>query len=133
MSYKLKPAMRRTYKSLRNALVGFAHALLTERNFKLFVTVYVCVLLLGALLRISLWEWLALLLSGGNFLSIELLNTALERLTDVCDEYRKASEPMAKLHTGLKAAKDVASAAALVSFIIVGLVIVIIGGNQMIR
>lgn len=108
--------MRRIRKSFGFALAGLQHAVAMERNLQLFLPVYALVLILGWMVRLLTWEWLALIIAGGMFLSVELLNTALERLTDVLDDQRKTIGRTHYFRT-LKAAKDVGAAASLVSLI----------------
>lgn len=108
--------MKRIRRSFGHSLEGLQHALQMERNLQLFVPVYVLVLLAGAAVKLLPWEWLALILAGMGFLSVELLNTAVERLTDVLDDQRKVIG-RTQYHTMLKAAKDVGAAASLVSLI----------------
>ena len=117
--------MRRMKRSLGFAIEGIIHAFKRERNLRTFLYGYIVVLGCGAYLRLLTWEWLAIVLCGGIFLSTELLNTALERLTDVIDQNRKIEGGTA-YHAGLKAAKDVAAAASLVSLIMTVVVICIV-------
>ncbi|MBI3332004.1 diacylglycerol kinase family protein [Candidatus Peregrinibacteria bacterium] len=132
--------MRKALRSLGHAREGLLHALKRERNFRLFFGGYALLLAYGYAIGITPAEAVALLLSGGAFLAVELLNTALERLVDAVDECRQASLPTeasakaglptvaphseAKAghdnlphHIGLKATKDTAAAASLVSFL----------------
>lgn len=117
--------MRRMKRSLGFALTGLAHAFEHERNLRLFLWGYIIVLGLGGWLHLLTWEWLALVMSGFVFFAVELLNTALERLTDVIDQNRKI-EGGPVYHAGLKAAKDVGAAASLSALIMNVTVIVIV-------
>jgi diacylglycerol kinase len=98
-----------------------------ERNLQLFLPIYILVLILGAMVRLISWEWLALVIAGSMFLSTEILNTAIERLTDVLDDERKV---VGRNHyfKMLKAAKDVGAAASLVSLIAMIAVVCIVFG-----
>jgi len=96
-----------------------------ERNLQLFVPVYVLILIAGGLMRLLPWEWLALIIAGFGFISTELLNTAVERLTDVLDDQRKTAG-RTHYHATFKAAKDVGAAASLISLIAVITVIVVV-------
>lgn len=117
--------MKHIRKSFSFALEGFTHAVKMERNLQLFLPVYVLLLILGGMVRLITWEWLALILAGGLFLSVELLNTAIERLTDVLDDDRKVVGRN-QYHAIIKAAKDVGAAASLVSLIAVIAVVCIV-------
>ncbi len=105
---------------------GLWHALTTERNLILFVCVYGVVLIVALYVHIQRWEWIALIISGFTFVCIELLNTALERFVDAFDEYRRQEHGSKHYHLGLKATKDVAAAASLVSLACVILTIWIV-------
>jgi diacylglycerol kinase len=116
--------MRRIKKSFGHAIDGLVHAIKMERNLKLFIPVYLIILICGIPVVRLLWEWIALLMAGGLFLSIELLNTSLERLIDVLDDQKKL---LGGTHYhGIKAAKDVAAAASLVSLLMLIAVLVLV-------
>ena len=117
--------MRKAAKSLGYALAGIAHVLATERNFLLFLLGCVPVAALGWVLVISTTEWTMLVTAGGVFLTVELINTSIERLVDTFDDYQKRLVG-SHYHLGLKFTKDVSSAAALMSLITVVAVILII-------
>lgn len=108
--------MRRIRKSFGFAVEGLMHGIQMEPNIRLFLPVYFLVLILGWMVQLIAWEWLALIVTGCLFLSIELLNTAIERLTDVLDDQKKV---VGRNHyfKMLKAAKDTGAAASLVSLI----------------
>ncbi len=117
--------MRRIFRSFGFALEGLIHALTRERNLQLFVAGFIVVLLVASRLPLERWEWIALLVSGGAFMAVELFNTALERLTDAVDALPK-EEGNRALHASMKATKDVSAAAALVGFVTVIVTILII-------
>jgi diacylglycerol kinase len=99
-------------RSMLYAVEGLWHALSTERNLKLFALGVVLSLFLAALFRLYPADWVLLLTAGGVFLSVELLNTALERFTDAFDVH---SKKQADAHTAaIKATKDIAASASLV-------------------
>lgn len=117
--------MKETMKSLGFARAGLWHALQTERNLKRFAVAYLLILLLGIVCGLSPSEWVAVIISCGMFFSIELLNTALERLVDTFDDYQKQLVGSNE-HVGLKLTKDVASAAALAGLLTVIVVLCIV-------
>ena len=103
--------------SVRCASNGVRYAFSTERNIRVHLLVFILVLVLSAFLEISKIEFLLILaLSALNF-SLELANTAIERLADkVSPEYDKQ----------IGVVKDVMAGAVLVSSIfaiIIGLII----------
>ncbi len=108
--------MRRIRKSFGFAVEGLIHAVQVEPNLQLFLPVYGLVLLLGGMVQLIAWEWLAIIITGCMFISVELLNTAIERLTDVLDDQKKV---VGRNHyfKMLKAAKDTGAAASLISLI----------------
>ena len=104
--------MQRYFRSLGHALEGLWHAFTTERNLKLFVVFYVLSLLISVLLQINARDWGMVVFSGSIFLTVELVNTALERFTDAFDTHAKNQNDH---HTAaIKATKDIASSASLV-------------------
>ena len=109
-------AMRRMRRSFGHSIDGFIHAVQMERNLQIFLPVYAAVLIAGVFIGLLTWEWLALILAGFTFIAIELLNTAIERLTDVLDDQRKA-QGRTHYHSLFKAAKDLGAAASLMSLI----------------
>ncbi len=112
-------------RSFLHALNGLVHAYGKERNLQIFTVVYVLILALGGVIRLLTWEWLALILAGGLFLCVELLNTAMERLTDVLDHERKLLG-REEYHAGMKWTKDVAASASLMSLVVVMVVMVMV-------
>lgn len=101
--------MRNFYRSFRYAFSGLRHAFARERNLKFFTAVYVFSLVLGWIVELNLRDWQMVIFTGGMFLSVELLNTALERFTDAFDRHSQG------IHTSaIKATKDIAAGASLV-------------------
>jgi len=103
--------------SVRCASNGIRYALTTERNIRVHLLVFILVLIASFILEISKIEFLLILgVSAVNF-SLELTNTAIERLADkVSPEYNKQ----------IGVVKDVMAGAVLISSIfaiIVGLII----------
>ena len=115
----------RVLRSAGHAYHGLRVALRTERNLRMFLVFYVSVLLAALPLYLRPWEWFGLLLGGGFFLSVELLNTALERLADSVDDHCK-KEHGSNCFVALRSAKDIAAAASLISLIILVLIILVI-------
>lgn len=105
-------------KSLSYAFHGLKQAVHREQNFRLELIAAILAIALGLFLRINPVEWIWVLASITLVLSLELLNTAIERLTDLVVDKRK---------TGLaRQAKDIAAAGVLVTVfqsIIAGFVI----------
>ncbi|NLM74122.1 MAG: diacylglycerol kinase family protein [Clostridiaceae bacterium] len=95
--------------SFKNAFNGIRASIHSERNMIVHLLASVLVVLAGIILRIDLVRWISLALVIGLVLISELLNTAIEKLTDmVTGEY---SEEAKKI-------KDIGAAAVLVSAIV---------------
>ena len=65
------------------AIKGLRISLRTERNVQLHLLAVAFAVILGFLLNISPLEWLIILLFFGLVLGLELINTAIEKLSDV--------------------------------------------------
>ena len=102
----MKPPVRaRNFRqSLSFALDGLRHALRSQRNFRIHVTVAAAVIIAGLALRINRSEWAIVAALIALVIALELLNTAIEALVDLASP---APHPLAK------AAKDTAAAATL--------------------
>ncbi|MBD1382108.1 diacylglycerol kinase family protein [Metabacillus arenae] len=107
----------RLLKSFSFAWDGIKTALREERNFQIHLIVAVVVLFAAFWFELTRYEWIIILFLITGMLSLELMNTAVERVVDlVTKEYK----PLAKY------AKDTAAAAVLlyaVLSIIVGFII----------
>src|SRR5690625_1707457 len=99
------------------AFQGFKHALLYERNFQLQVLSGLLVVIVSFALNLSPIEWAMIVLVIGSVLSLEIINSAVERLLD----YVKP-----EIHPQAKIIKDMlASAVLIISFValLIGLII----------
>jgi diacylglycerol kinase (ATP) len=99
------------------AFQGLWHLLRTQRNAQIHCLVAACAVALGAALRISRLEWLALVLTIAMVLAAEGVNTAVEAAVDLA---------CATPHPLAKAAKDVAAASVLIcaiASVIVGCIV----------
>lgn len=104
-------------KSFGHAIDGIDYTINHERNIKIEIFFAIITSILGFLLKISLIEWLIIILSMGIVLSAELINTAIERTVDlVTKDYQELA----------KAAKDTAAGAVLISSIFVAIIGLII-------
>lgn len=104
-------------KSVGHALDGIEYAVNHERNVKIEILFAILTSILGFILKISLLEWVVIVLVIAMVLALELVNTAIERTVDlVTKDY----------HDLAKASKDVAAGAVLVMSmfsVIIGLII----------
>ena len=95
--------------SFKYALTGILNTLKKERNFKIHVCAAVCALILSIVLKISVVEFVCILISITMVLSAELINTAIEAVVDLYVKDR--------IHPLAKAAKDAAAGAVLITAI----------------
>jgi undecaprenol kinase len=112
-------SMQNFIKSFRYAFEGIIHAVKTERNFKFHLIAAVIVITTGLLSDLTYTEWFIILVLIGGVLSLELLNSAIERVVNLVTMERM---PLAKQ------AKDLAAGAVLIFAImsaIIGLLIFI--------
>ncbi|MBU8879431.1 diacylglycerol kinase family protein [Bacillus sp. FJAT-29790] len=92
-------------RSFGFAISGIKSAVLKERNMKIHLLISIAVIGLGIWLSLSTVEWLFVLFAIGGMLSLELLNTAIERAVDLVT---------AKYHPLAKEAKDIAAGSVLI-------------------
>lgn len=104
-------------QSFRNAFSGVKFVLQSERNFRIHLLVFVCVVLLAVYFEITKNEWLILLITSFVVFSIEAINTSIEQL---CDFVSKEHHPQIGI------VKDVAAGAVVITAIgacIIGVVV----------
>lgn len=105
------------YKSLGYAISGIINCIKKERNIKIHVLFMILVIICGFVFNLSPTEWLICILLFALVISLELVNTALEAVVDLCSP---------NYHELAKYAKDVAAGAVLISAIasiVIGLII----------
>ncbi len=105
------------YKSLGYAINGIKTCIFKERNIKIHILVMICVIVCGFIFQITYVEWMLCFLLFALVISLELVNTAIEAVVDLCSpEY----------HDLAKVAKDTAAGAVLISALfaaVIGLMI----------
>ncbi|PWH85855.1 diacylglycerol kinase family protein [Brumimicrobium oceani] len=94
-------------------MLGFNHAFRgllqmfrSERNFKIHILIFAFVAALGIYFNISFSDWTSILLVSGLVLSLEVINSAIEK---VCDLY--STEKSEKI----KNIKDISAGAVLIA------------------
>jgi undecaprenol kinase len=92
------------YRRFKNAGAGIGHGFKHERNLHIQGLAGVVVIFLGFLFKVSREDWIHLLLLIGGVISLELVNTAIERTVDLITSDQ---------HPLAKAAKDTAAGAVL--------------------
>lgn len=102
----LSPA--RLSKSFRYALRGVRELFLHTPNARIHLLVTLAVIIAGTALGVSQSEWLVLILCIVMVISLEAINTALEKL---CDEVTTGYTPL------IRDAKDLAAGAVIIAAI----------------
>ena len=93
-------------KSFRFAFEGLEVAFLKGRNFRIQVFIGFLAVVLGTILKLSMSEWLDLVLVISLVLILELVNTAIETIIDIVNP---------DISERVKIAKDVAAATVLLA------------------
>lgn len=111
--------MGKFLRSFGFASEGVLHGLKTERHLKFHYFAATFVIIAGILTGLTKTEWFVVIILIGGMLSLELMNTAVERVVDLITSER---------HHLAKQAKDLAAGAVLIYAIvsaIIGLMIFI--------
>jgi diacylglycerol kinase len=87
---------------------GLKTALIKGRNFRIQVVLGFVAVILGIVFRLSVFEWLSLILIIASVLILELINTAIEEIVNMVSP---EIQPRAKI------AKDVSAGAVLIASI----------------
>jgi diacylglycerol kinase len=95
---------QKTGRSFINAITGLGYFFRHENNGRIQSAIGIGVLAMAVFLRISTMEWLAVLICIGSVLSLEMLNSALEKLCDLVQP---------GFHPQIKIIKDLAAGAVL--------------------
>ena len=112
-------SIKRLKKSFGYALKGIDDVVSNEPNMKIHVSVAILVVIMAFLLKVSMMEWIILVLLIGAVLAAETINTTIENLVDM---YTKEYDEKAKV------VKDTAAGTVLILAItaaIIGLMIFI--------
>lgn len=100
----MKHVLKRHAVSFKNAFEGLVWAYRTQPNYLTHLAISAVAVIAGFFLKISFFEWIAVIILITLGLVIETLNTAIEVTVDAIDT---------KWREDLKVAKDVAAAAML--------------------
>lgn len=110
-------SIKRLKKSFGYAFKGIDDVVSNEPNMKIHVSVAILVVIMAFLLKISMIEWIILVLLIGLVLAAEVINTTIENLVDM---YTKDYNERAKV------VKDTAAGTVLIlaiTAVIIGLMI----------
>lgn len=105
------------FQSFGYAWQGLKHCFSTQLNFRIHLLVLALVSITGFVLRITKSEWCFIIICSMLVLALELLNTAIEHLSNVITT---------EFHPTIKIIKDVAAGAVLIcaaGSVITGMVI----------
>jgi diacylglycerol kinase len=101
---------------MRGFLKGFVYAynglvvfFRHERNGRIQLVVAIAVVIMGALVKITNTEWIAMLLCIAAVLSLEMMNSAIEKICNLVHP---------TYHPAIKTIKDMAAAAVLFASIV---------------
>ena len=98
----------RILRSFRYAFNGIRIAITEERNVKIHILAALCVIIASILLKISLYEWVAVVFSIALVFAFEIINTAIENIADYISPEKNPA---------IKRIKDLSAAAVLISAI----------------
>lgn len=111
--------MKNFFASFKYAFAGFFYTLKKERNFKVQLFATVMVIAAAFIFKVNNPEWALLIICSVLVLSLEMMNTAIEKICDLLHPEK---------HPQIKIIKDVAAGAVLLAAIgasIIGLIILL--------
>jgi undecaprenol kinase/diacylglycerol kinase (ATP) len=111
--------MKYFFRSVLFALQGIKQFFSRDRNGKIQIVFGATAIILGFTVSLSSFQWLLVLFCIGLVISLEMINSAIERYCDLVTT---------DFHPGVKVIKDVAAGAVLVASImslVIGLIIFI--------
>ncbi len=117
MSDKSSFSIKKRLKSFSYAFNGFKILIKEEHNARIHLFAAIIAIILGVILHISTCEWLAIILSIGLVISLEIVNSAIENIADFISPQK---------HDKIKKIKDLSASAVLVgafSALIIGFLI----------
>lgn len=114
-----KFSISKRIKSFRFAFNGFKILIKEEHNARIHLFAAACALIAGFALKISIFEWIAIVFAIGFVITLEIINSAIENISDFISPEK---------HESIKKIKDLAAAGVLLSAVtalIIGLIIFI--------
>ncbi len=115
----MKTKTKKLINSFKYAFTGIATSFKTEQNMKIHILVMILVIIAGIVLKVSLLDWVILVIMFSLVISAELFNTVIETVVDMITMEKNEKA---------KVAKDISAGAVLVlaiGSIIVGFIIFI--------
>jgi diacylglycerol kinase (ATP) len=95
-------------KSFRHAFNGISVLFRRERNARIHLAVFCCVVATGFFFCLTAIEWLIIIIASGTVLATEAINTSIEILSNVVSPEH---------HPQIKLVKDIAAGAVLLTAI----------------
>ena len=92
----VKTKAKKLANSFKYAGQGIVSSFLSERNMKIHVVIMLLVIVMGMLLKINRYEWVACILCFAVVISGELFNTAIETVVDMVMPYKNEKAKLAK-------------------------------------
>ncbi|MBN2683021.1 MAG: diacylglycerol kinase family protein [Bacteroidales bacterium] len=80
--------MRLFLRSFENALRGIKISIITQRNVRFHFISLIIVVILAIFFEISTEKWLAIILSCGLVIGLEIINSSIEELVDYISQER---------------------------------------------
>lgn len=118
MDLDVKAVLMRFIDSVKAAFAGMSVGFREERHIRFHIFMMCGVVLAGLILQLTSYEWLAIWLVMGFVLATELINSAIERVTDLVVGNRFDGQA--------KKVKDLAASSVLVAAsiaIVVGIIV----------
>jgi diacylglycerol kinase len=112
-----KISLTKRLKSFQYAFNGLRILIREEPNARIHIAIALLVILLGFILKISLPEWIAVILCIGSVISLELINSAIENLADFVSPEK---------HAKIKRIKDLSAATVLIGAVVASIIGLII-------
>jgi diacylglycerol kinase len=115
----LIPNFPKSIQSFKYAFNGFIHLFKNENNFKIHILAALLTILIGVWVRFSYIEWIVIIFCIGLVLTMEGLNSAIEKTIDLISP---------KFNTKAGIAKDISAAAVLIATlmaVVVGMIVLI--------
>jgi undecaprenol kinase/diacylglycerol kinase (ATP) len=112
-----KFSARNRISSFMNALNGLKTVILGEHNAWIQLAVALCVIIAGVIFKITTAEWIAVVFVIGLVISLEIINTSIEKLADFVSQEKQEA---------IKKVKDISAAGVLtgaITALAIGLII----------
>ena len=83
-------------KSFVYAFKGIKYSVLTQHNFQIHIALAIIAVLLGFLLKITVLEWVSIIIVIGMVLAAEIFNTSIEELVNLVSPERNKKAGITK-------------------------------------